>query len=138
MIRGFGAFREAWAIWARQKTRSRRFCRSHLHGRLDTGEAITLLNARNHGGPGQLFFGLPRYVVETAVLGEHIEVDQPINALRFRLGQRYWLDHLDNGGATTTPDGAALSVQASEDGNWLLYTPAVPASLRHLDRKSVV
>ncbi|SKF14663.1 Uncharacterised protein [Mycobacteroides abscessus subsp. abscessus] len=103
-----------------------------LHGRLDTGEAITLLNARNHGGPGQLFFGLPRYVAETAVLGEHFEVDQPINALRLRLGQRYWLDHLDNGGAITTPDGATLSVQASEDGNWLLYTPAVPASLRHL------
>ncbi|RIR12616.1 hypothetical protein D2E76_28130 [Mycobacteroides abscessus] len=103
-----------------------------LHGQLDTGEQITLLNACNYGGPGHAFFGTPRYAADAAVLGEHIDIDQPINAIRFRLGQRYWLDHLDKDSTAISPDGATLSVQVSEDGNWLVYIPAAPATLRHL------
>lgn len=106
-----------------------------LHGRLDTGEHVTLLNARNHGGSGGLFFSAPpRYVCHTAVAGDHVDDDQLFAATRFRLGHRYWFDHLQPGDSETDPDGGfTVSVDGSTDGNWLVYTRSAPATLRRLE-----
>ncbi|MFN3007210.1 HEPN domain-containing protein [Mycolicibacterium wolinskyi] len=104
-----------------------------LHGELDTGERITMLNARNHGGAGQWFRGSPRYVADTVVLGEHIDTDQPVNAVRFRLGHRYWFDHLNAGDVVVDEHGAVLGIEDAENGNWLTYTPASPQTLRRLE-----
>ncbi|ORA29299.1 HEPN domain-containing protein [Mycobacterium aquaticum] len=104
-----------------------------LHGQLDTGERITMLNARNYGGAGQLFRSLPRYVADTAVLGEHIDDAQPVHAVRFRLGHRYCLDHLSAENTAGNEYGAALGIEASNDGNWLVYSPAAPETLRRLE-----
>lgn len=104
-----------------------------LHGELDTGERITMLNARNHGGAGQWFRGLPRYAANTAVLGEHIDTDQPVYAVRFRLGHRYWFDHLNTDDVVIDEHGAVLGIEVSENGNWLTYTPASPETLRRLE-----
>ena len=94
-----------------------------LHGRLDTGERVTLLNARNHGGSGGLFFSaaaatsaIQRWQATT------LDDDQLFAATRFRLGHRYWFDHLRPGDSVTDPDGGlTLSVDGSTDGNWLVY-----------------
>lgn len=103
-----------------------------LHGQLDTGERVTMLNAHNHGGPGQWLRGSPRYVAHTAVLGGHIDPAQPVYGIRFRLGYRYWLDHLAEDTAANK-DGAVLGIETSNDGNWLVYTPATPEALRRLE-----
>lgn len=104
-----------------------------LHGELDTGERVTLLNARNHGGAGLLFLGSPRYVAQTAVLGEHIDADQSVHAVRFRLGHGYWLNHLSSDYTVIAEGGAVLSIEPSEGGNWLVYTPTAPTNLRRLE-----
>ena len=101
-----------------------------LHGQLDTDELITMLNAHNHGGSGQWFRGYPRYVAHTAVLGANVDADQPIHAIRFRLGNRYWFDHLRNGDRAVTAHDAVLDIGTSEDGNWLTYHQQPP---KHCD-----
>jgi hypothetical protein len=104
-----------------------------LHGQLDTGEPVTLLNAQNYGGDGA-HFGNPRYVSHSFVRGEHVAgIDQVVNAVRFRVGHPYWLAHLENGDSYTAEDRATLVVEASEDGNWLVYIPPEPASMRRLE-----
>jgi len=108
-----------------------------LQGQLETGECVTLLNAQNHGGG---FFRPPRYVAHGAVLGDaHVTgEDQLYSAVRFRLGNPYWLGHLTAGEPTVLDDdGSTLSVERSEDGNWLVYSSSAPATLRQLEIRVV-
>lgn len=110
-----------------------------LQGQLDTGHAVTLVNAYNHGRDGY-FFGSPHYIADYAVLGDrHVSgVDQLFSAMRFRFGDPYWLGHLREGKASTVDSGgSALSVETSDDGNWLVYTAAAPATLRQLKTRVV-
>lgn len=110
------------------------FQRITLRGQLDTGPVVTLVNAYNHGRDGA-FFGSPHYKADYAVLGDrHVSgVDQLFSAIRFRFGDPYWLGHLRESKARAVGgDGSALSVETSDDGNWLVYTAAGPATLRRL------
>jgi hypothetical protein len=105
-----------------------------LLGQLETGPVVTLVNAYNHGRDGG-YFGSPHYKADYAVLGDrHVSgVDQLFSAIRFRFGDPYWLGHLREGKASAVDrDGSALSVETSDDGNWLVYTAAGPATLRRL------
>jgi hypothetical protein len=110
-----------------------------LQGQLDTGHAVTLVNAYNHGRDGT-YFGSPHYKADYAVLGDrHVSgVDQLFSAVRFRFGDPYWLGHLRESKANAVDsDGSELSVETSDDGNWLVYTAAAPATLRQLKTRVV-
>ena len=105
-----------------------------LRGRLETGPVVTLINAYNHGRDGG-FFGSPHYKADYAVLGDRYVsgVDQLFSAIRFRFGDPYWLGHLrEIKPIAVDGDGSALGVETSDDGNWLVYTAARPATLRQL------
>jgi len=111
-----------------------------LQGQLDTGHAVTLVNAYNHGRDGY-YFGSPHYKADYAVVGDrHVSgVDQLFSAMRFRFGDPYWLGHLQESKASAVDsDGSALSVETSDDGNWLVYTAAAPATLRQLKTRVVL
>jgi hypothetical protein len=111
-----------------------------LRGRLDTGHAVTLVNAYNHGQDGH-YFGSPHYISDYAVLGDrHVSgVDQPFSSMRFRFGDPYWLGHLrESRASAVNSDGSALSVETSDDGNWLVYTAGAPATLRQLETRVVL
>jgi hypothetical protein len=108
-----------------------------VHGQLDTGETVTLLNANNHGSDGE-FFGFPRYRAHTVMFGSHIpSVDQLVAAVRFRAGHPYWLAHLQDGDTYRHDDGSTLTVEGADDGNWLVYTPPDPMRLRRLEITAV-
>ena len=110
-----------------------------LWGQLDAGPVVTLVNAYNHGRDGA-YFGSPHYKADYAVLGDrHVSgVDQLFSAARFRFGDPYWLGHLRESKASAVDsEGAALSVEKSDDGNWLVYTAAAPATLRQLKTRVV-
>ena len=106
-----------------------------LQGQLDTGESVTLLDARNHGGRRSP----PHYVAHVAVLGAHVAgTDQPYSAVRFRMDRPYWLAHLAEGDSSVVQDdGSTLSVEASQEGNWLVYASSAPATLRQLEIRMV-
>ncbi|KUH73191.1 hypothetical protein AU184_04685 [Mycolicibacterium novocastrense] len=108
-----------------------------IHGQLDDGQVVTLLDARNHGGHWP--FAPPRYEAHAALIGTHVAgEDQLFSAVRFRIGHPYWLSHLSDGqAATVDDDGSTLSVVADEDGTWLSYASATPATLRQLDIRVV-
>jgi hypothetical protein len=111
-----------------------------LRGRLDTGHAVTLVNAYNHGRDGH-YFGSPHYISDYAVLGDrHVSgVDQPFSSMRFRFGDPYWLGHLrESRASAVNSEGSALSVETSDDGNWLVYTAGAPATLRQLETRVVL
>lgn len=111
-----------------------------LQGQLDTGHAITLVNASNFGKDGG-YFGSPHYKADYAVFGDrHVSgVDQLFGAIRFRFGDPYWLGHLREGKvAAVDGDGSTLGVETSDDGNWLVYTAASPATLRQLRSRVVM
>ncbi len=110
-----------------------------LQGQLDTGPAVTLVNAYNHGRDGA--FGSPYYKADYAVLGDrHVSgIDQLFSNIRFRFGDPYWLAHLrETRASAVDSDGSALSVETSDDGNWLMYTAAVPATLPRLKNRVVL
>lgn len=110
-----------------------------LQGQLDSGHAVTLVNAYNHGRDGN-YFGSPHYKAHYAVSGDrHVSgVDQLFIAVRFRFGDPYWLGHLRESKASAVDsDGSALSVETSDDGNWLVYTATAPATLRQLKTRVV-
>jgi hypothetical protein len=102
-----------------------------LLGQLDTGELVTLLEAQNHGGAGRF---APRYRAPAAVLGAHVTDDQLYSAVRFRLDRPHWLGHLVDGESSVVDDDqSSLSIEASEDGNWLVYESASPITLRQIE-----
>lgn len=104
-----------------------------LHGKLDDETAISVIGARNHGRDWP--FGSPRYVGSAAIIGAHIDgEDQSYGAMRFRVGHAYWCGHLMAGeSAVVEDDGSELCVDSDDDGNWLVYRPATPATLRQLE-----
>lgn len=107
-----------------------------LQGQLDTGESVTLLDARNHGGIGSP----PRYVADVAVLGaaQAGGTDQLYSAVRFRVDHPDWLAHLVGGDLSVVQDDkSTLGVEASEEGNWLVYASSAPATLRQLEMRVV-
>ena len=107
-----------------------------LQGQLDTGESVTLLDARNHGGIGSP----PRYVAGVAVLGaaQVGGTDQHYSAVRFRVDHPYWLAYLAGGDLSVVQDdGSTLSVEASEEGNCLVYASSASATLRQLEIRVV-
>jgi hypothetical protein len=109
-----------------------------LQGRLETGEFVTLLGARNNGGDG--LFGFPRYLSYTAVLGAALVNgdNQLYTAVRFKVNAPEWLAHLAEGESNLVKDdGSTLRVEATEDENWLVYESAVAAALRHLEKRAI-
>ena len=65
--------------------------------------------------------------------------DQLFAGMRFRFGDPYWLGHLQTGDVSTVDDdGSTLSVEEAEDGNWLLYKTATPATLGRLEARIVM
>ncbi|OBG19594.1 hypothetical protein [Mycobacterium sp. 852002-51057_SCH5723018] len=110
-----------------------------LQGQLDTGHAVTLVNAYNHGRDGY-YFGSPHYKADYAVVGDrHVSgVDQLFSGMRFRFGDPYWLGHLRESKACAVDShGSALTVETSDDGNWLVYRAAAPTTLRQLKTRVV-
>lgn len=104
-----------------------------LHGLVDSGLAVTVLSAHNHGGGGP--FNPPRYLADVAVLGAHVEGDEQLySAVRFRVDHPYWLWHLsESPPSTVTDDQSTLAVEIADEGNWLVYASSVPTTLRELD-----
>lgn len=106
-----------------------------LHGLLDTGQPVTLLDAQNYGSAGAF---APRYRASAAVMGVHVANGQPYSAVRFRLDRPYWLGHLVDGESSAVEDdGSKLSIEASDGGNWLVYESSAPATLRQLELRVV-
>jgi hypothetical protein len=110
-----------------------------LQGELDTGDFVTLLDARNHGSDGSMFGPLPRYVAQVAVVGTLVDGnEQRYSAVRFRVDHPYWLAHLNDGESSAVEDdGSTLSLQAADDGNWLLYESAAPEILHQLEMRVI-
>lgn len=107
-----------------------RFRAISFHGQLDTGELVSVFDANNHAGPG----AVSRYVAPVAVFGAHVALDQLYNSVRFRLDLPYWLGHLTDGESSVVADDKSiLRVEASPDGNWLVYESSAPATLRALE-----
>ncbi len=104
-----------------------------LWGHLGNGELVSVLDANNVG-----YSELPDYVASTAVLGAHVTSEQLYSSVRFHLDHRYWLEHLTAGESTAVDDDhSILSVEASEEGNWMVYASSTPATLRRLDIRVV-
>jgi hypothetical protein len=108
-----------------------------LQGQLDSGELLTLVDARNHGGHWP--FSPPRYVAHACLVGAHVSgEDQLYHAARFRIGHPYWLGHLASVSAIDVgDDGSKLSAVGDDDGNWLLYQSGSPLSSRQFNVKVV-
>ncbi len=105
-----------------------------FHGQLDTGELVSLLDAPNYGGAGLA----PHYIAPTAVFGAHTSPDQLYSVVRFRLDHPYWLGHLtEDTSSVVKDDQSTLSVEASADGNWLVYESSAPAALRQLEIRAM-
>ncbi|WP_369829328.1 hypothetical protein [Mycobacterium sp. 852002-51971_SCH5477799-a] len=104
-------------------------------GQLASGEFVTLLTAPNFGGPGSV----PRYVASATVIGAvPVTSDQTYSAVRFLLDNPLWLAHLTDGdSAPVEDDQSVLSVEASPDGNWLVYESSSPVSLRQIESRVV-
>jgi hypothetical protein len=107
-----------------------------LHGQLDTGELVTLLDAQNYGGAGHF---APRYrALGVAVVGATVSEDQLYSAVRFRMDRPHWTGHMADGDShIIEDDGSELTVQSSQDGNWLVYESAAPTTLRRLEIRVV-
>jgi hypothetical protein len=105
-----------------------------LRGVLDTGAAVTLLDARNYAVAGFT----PNYRAHAAVFGAHVSTDQRYSAVRFRMDSPFWLAHLTDGESSMVEDdGSTLSVDASIHGNWLVYESSTSATLRQLEMRVV-
>ena len=101
-----------------------------IHGELDTGENLTLLSAQNYSaGPT-----LPRYRARVSILGAHVDANHAYSAMRFRVSDRYWTDHLSPGESAQTADLSTLRTEAAEDGIWLIYEGASHRNIRDLEQ----
>ena len=99
-------------------------------GELDGGEPVSVLDARNVGGLGSS----AEYVAPLAIVGAYVTHDQRYSTVRFLLDHRLWLSHLLDGESSEVEDDkSVLSVEASDDGNWLVYTSAAPETLVQLE-----
>jgi hypothetical protein len=107
-----------------------------LHGQLDTGEPVTLLDAQNYGRAGDF---APRYRTNAgAIVGAHVSKDQLYSTVRFRMDRPYWPAHLADGESSEVEDdGSTLTVNASGGDNWLVYESSMPVTLRQLELRVV-
>ena len=66
------------------------------------------------------------------VLGALVDgAAQLSGALRFRFDDPNWLAHLvDSESSVAEDDGSKLSVEVSDEWNWLVYESALPVTLR--------
>jgi hypothetical protein len=123
-----GAMRAAAAGWV-AKSRPITFW-----GQLDTGEPVSVFDATNYGRPGSS----AHYVAPIAVLGAQVTLEQRYSTVRFRLDHPHRLSHLtDNESSVVEDDQSTLSVKASADGNWLVYTSSTPATLIQLQMRAI-
>ncbi len=107
-----------------------RFRAVTIYGELETGELVTLVDANDHGGLG-LFH---EYISSASVIGAHVSPEQTYRAVRFRLDDPFYTNHLRDGDASeVSDDGSVLRVETSQRGNWLVYESSEPATLRQLD-----
>ena len=105
-----------------------------IHGQLDTRDSVTLIDANNHGGAGLA----ARYIAPEAIFGAHVSPDELYSAVRFRLDYLFWLRHLTDGeSSVVNDDQSVLCVEASPEGNWLIYEASKPTTLRQLEIRVV-
>jgi hypothetical protein len=103
-------------------------------GELDNGELVSAFDARNVGGFGPSV----NYVAPIAIIGANVTDEQLYIAVRFLLDDRAWLSHLRGSDSSEVEDDhSVLSVEASDDGNWLVYTSATPETLAQLEIRVV-
>lgn len=105
-----------------------------LYGELETGESVTVLNARGYGKQR-----CPKYVGDNSIHGALVSGPQQLySAVRFRIGGPHWFQHLADGEQSTVPDdGSTLRLEAAEDGNWLVYEAVEEMTLRRLQNRVV-
>jgi hypothetical protein len=111
-----------------------RFRAVSFYGQLETGEMVSVFDANNNGGVG----GGGRYVAPVGLVGANVTTEQRYSAVRFRFGHPYWLSHLTDGeSSVVADDNSTISVEASPDGNWLVYESAEPVTLREMEIRAV-
>lgn len=127
-----------WALSASAARSVASFLPITIHGELESGELVTLVDGRNYGG--HYPFGQPVYKAHITLHGGHVTKDQLYSALRFRLGNPYWLAHIGAGASVVVEDdNSTLGIDcADETGNRLVYESAVPMTLRNLEMRVVV
>lgn len=107
-----------------------------IFGTLDTGAQVSLIRAQNFGGSGLDL--LPEFQSSILISGDHVTASQLYRAVRFRLDQPYWTQHLIDGESAITPDdGSVISVKFRDGVPWLVYECAIPATLLELSRRVV-
>ena len=86
---------------------------------------------KNYGGAGRF---APRYRAPAAVLGAHVTDDQLYSAVRFRTDRPHWTGHLTDGESSVVEDDESkLRVEASDEGNWLVYESSSLITLRQME-----
>ncbi|UQB93080.1 MULTISPECIES: HEPN domain-containing protein [Mycobacterium] len=130
-----------WSVSAEATRSVVSFLPTTLHGKLDNGKHVTLIEAQNYGSAGDFS---PRYITNAgAIVGALVSKDQLYSSVRFRMDRPYSLTHLADGESSeVADDGSKLSVEAadSEDwasDNWLVYDSAKGDTLRQLEVRVV-
>src|ERR1700739_4481337 len=86
---------------------------------------------KNYGGAGRF---APRYRAPAAVLGAHVTDDQLYSAVRFRTDRPHWTGHITDGESSVVEDDESkLRVEASDEGNWLVYESSSLITLRQME-----
>lgn len=100
-----------------------------IHGVLDTGREITLVDAMGTAGPDFQSFRV-RYVLDGAHVDGH---EERFSAVRFQLDDPWWWAHLKDG--MSAQAGAVGSLSISRDGQsvWFVFESAEPMTLRECD-----
>jgi hypothetical protein len=105
-----------------------------IHGQLDTRDSVTLFDAHNQGLPGLA----ARYIAPAAIFGAHVSPDELYSAVRFRLDDPVRQRHLTDGeSSVVNDDQSVLCVEASPEGNWLIYEASKPTTLWQLEIRVV-
>lgn len=124
----------AGAMLAHAASSVARFRPITFWGQLDSGQLVSVLAANNFGD----LWGAARYVSSAAIVGAHVTDHQVYSAVRFRLDDSYWLQHLADGDSSVVEDDqSTLAVESSDGGNWLVYRSSTPATLMQLEIRVV-
>ncbi|MEC4765140.1 HEPN domain-containing protein [Mycobacterium sherrisii] len=130
-----------WSVSAEATRSVASFLPTTLHGQLDNGKPVTLVDAQNYGRAG---YFRPRYVTNAgAIVGALVSKDQLYSSVRFRMDRPYSLTHLVDGESSeVADDDSRLRVEAAESedwasDNWLVYESARGDTLRQLEVRVV-